>query len=449
MTSTWLRGAWLVLGMGLWTLVPAVSAADERVPASFVDEEAALDAALAQCDQGQTDACLAALDELADHAQSPRVRTQARTIAGRMRAVPSVASPAQESAPQSALPDDVTPTDRDEGGRILTLTTATGLGLGLYAPAMLVLTEPSDSRTAVGLYMLTAGVAFAAPYALTADGVSWGAANLGYYGGTRGALHGFLLAGLLGGDKVTSKGTLGSAMGVSVVEGTLGIVLGDAHGVTPGEANAMGVGNDIGMFVTAMGWVVAADSVQIDSPRGPAATVLIGAAAGAFGGLQLAHIDKLSWGDAETIRTAAILGGVAGGTIYAYADPQPDSATALGSLLGLGAIAGAVVGERLVVDRELSAGRAQLIGLATYAGALAGAGTVFLFGGDTGKAYLSGVTVGGAIGFGVVLAGARDAPVARRAANWLEQHADVLSSVQVGPAQVGPHTMGVSLGAAF
>jgi hypothetical protein len=452
MTSMSVRGAVLVLAMGVCAFAPGVSAAAgpaEREPAAAVDEEAALDAALALCDQGRTDECLAQLDALATDAQWPRVRTQARTIAARMRTASGPATPVQETAPQSALPDDVTPTDRDEGGRILTLTTAAALGLSLYGPTMLILTEPDDGRTAVGLYMLTAGVSFAVPYALSSEGVPWGAANLGYYGGTRGALHGMLLAGLLGGTETTTKGAFGGAMGLSVLEGALGIVLGESQQVTPGEANAIGVGNDIGMFLMAMGWVAAADSVELDSPRGPAATMLVGAAAGAFGGLQLAHIDGLSWGDAETIRTAAILGGFAGGTIYAFADPQPDSATALGSLLGLGAIAGAVVGERLVVDRELSAGRAQLIELATYAGALAGAGTVFLLGGDAGRDYLTGLTIGGAAGFGLVFAGARDAPVLRRTADWLEQHGDILSSLQVGPAQVGPHTMGVSLGAAF
>ncbi len=410
-------------------------------------EEMALDAAVADCEAGRVAECLTELDGLSAKAESPRVRAQARTIAARMRRTPAPAATPQARGMAAELPAEPTETQRTEGGRALTLTTTTLLGLGLYGVTLPTVLHTQDDRALVGWYMLAAGASFGIPYALTRDGSTWGQANLGYYGGTRGALHGVYLAALLTDNKADTDLILGMASLFSIAEMSAAHIWAGRANLGPGEANAMGVGHDLGMFLGMTLWMVASGDSIKDAQRGLPAMLLLGGAGGAFGGLNLARVDQLSWGDAEAIHATSLLGILAGGTVLGYIksdDPGP-----VGVLLGIGALGGAWAGERLVHDRELSAGRGLMLDLGTLAGGLAGAGTAYLAGADDYRPYLTGSLLGAVAGFALVFAGADDMPVLRKAASWLEERSDLLANLQVSPTLVAPNTMGVALGSSF
>ena len=91
-------------------------------------------------------------------------------------------------------------------GRGLLLASSLYTGLALYGPTFPIVFENANGSTKVGLYMLGAGAGFFVPFVFTLHNpISYGQANLAYYGNTRGIAQGALLSNTLNLDNTNAK----------------------------------------------------------------------------------------------------------------------------------------------------------------------------------------------------------------------------------------------------
>jgi hypothetical protein len=305
-----------------------------------------------------------------------------------------------QQAPAAAL---------DQDGRPLLIAGTTLLGLGFYGWAVPVALDVDDGRGAVAAYMLTAGSSFLVPWLLTKDQpVSYSMAQLSLYGGTRGIMHGALLYGLVnGGADTDERGAIATAMLTSVAESFAGYHWARSSAMAPGTAHTIGNGGDLGM---AWGGLVA-DLVDTNT-RGGSALALVGAGAGLYAGQRLAAKRDYSWGDAEVMRTSALVGVLDAVAVASLFDTD-DSATYSAAAL-IGSAAGAYLGDRLVRDTDFRVGESLLLDFGTFAGAALGLGGAYLASSDDSdeRLYLMAAGAGASIGFGAMYAFL--APDARR-----------------------------------
>jgi len=105
-------------------------------------------------------------------------------------------------------------------------------------------------------------------------------------------------------------------------------------------------------------------------------SILAASAAGLTAGALVADERAYSWGDAEVVRTAGLLGAGLAATAVDISDtenPNPYVAAAMAASLG-----GIVGGDRLVARRNFSVGQALLIDAGTIAGGALGLGVAYL-----------------------------------------------------------------------
>lgn len=296
---------------------------------------------------------------------------------------------------------------QDGNARVALLGGSTALGLGLYGWALPDGLGIDDSRWRTGLYMLTASGSFIVPWLLTEDPVAPAAAELAFYGGSRGFGHGYLLHDLVLGrqdrvecdidlciveDDGPGRNLSGSVTGIA--EGIGGYALAEALDLSPGHANAITVGGDWGVL---MGLGVA--QLTNAGDRGVGAAGLGGTALGLWLGHRFGRSPEYSYGDAEMLATPGWLGLYAGASITDAAGGGNDAVTAAAMALGT---AGLVVGNLLVQDRDYTFAQSTLTRLGTVAGGLLGLGTAVILDesvDDMLAASLS--TAGAAAGFAI------------------------------------------------
>ena len=323
----------------------------------------------------------------------PAARSVAASFAARVRALriarlasppPGSMNPGPRSAASSTGPGAVPAPDN--AGHVPFLLTTTALGLGLYGwtlPGALGVHANEAPRTFLGLYMLGAAGSFALPFFAThGDNVSAGQANLAFYGGTRGAYLGQLLAALISGDVSSSNryGTFaGSLLAGSVLGLTTGMVIADRSRMSPGQAHTTGV---IGDFGLGMGFGFAflfgfddSEQTRDSQARRIGGTALLGTSAGLVGGYWLGLHRDNTWGDAEVMRASGLCGVLAGITV---ADGLNTGKQASAATLMVAGALGAVVGDRLVVNTDFTVGQSIVVDLSTVAGGLASAGLLYL-----------------------------------------------------------------------
>jgi hypothetical protein len=406
---------------------PAAAGADDEV--TRARREALIDLGVKALAAGRLDTAELAFEEAAALPGDP-----AREAYARGEAIPPPASAGSQPQPPrqpraappappatSATSASARPSN-SASARATFLSTTTLLGLAAYGwslPLTLGVDVDDSGRAFLGLYMVTAGASFVAPYFLTRGrGVTPAEANLAWYGGTRGLWHGALVAAILGGDvgpdSELRPWTAGLLLG-SVGEMAAGFALAERAGISPGHARTIGVGGDFGLGI---GFATGAllglhhnERTADQQARGMASMGFLGAAAGLGGGYLLGRQRQNTWGDGEVLRAAGLLGVWLGVTANLVFDWNPetwdDEKKFFTSLIAGGAL-GLVVGDRLVLDTDFSVTESVLLDLAMVAGGLGAAGLTYLLSGDQDvgpEPFAVAAAVGGIAGFtGVYLA---------------------------------------------
>ena len=326
---------------------------------------------------------------------------------------------------------------RNQEGRPWLMTSSAVLGLGFYGWALPYVLDVQDGSQAFGTYLLTAGGSFFVPLLLTSDSpVTTSAAGLYWYGGSRGIVHGVLLADAFDDDPSDSRAPVGWAMALSLTESIAGYQYAKLASVDGGTAQAISIGGDFGFL---WGYTVS-DLTSSDDQRGSSAQsagMLIGSLTGMLGGRVIARSRAYSFGDGTVVRTSGALGMLVG-TAFAdgavnhsrgSSDSKPYSAGLL-----VGSVAGLAIGDRLVSGRDFSGGDGVLMQLGSGLGALMGLGVIAITdpqGTDNSAAYWAGSAVGGVLGYAVTYSG-----LSRRAVSRATESSSGAWRVEIAPEGV-------------
>ena len=296
--------------------------------------------------------------------------------------------------------------DTSVGPRALLVGTYCLLGLFFYDWAVPVVLDVEEAGAAVGLGLLAAGASYYIPYKLTSGRpVTYGEAEMVRTGAIRGLVDGGLLWALLGPDDDESSdddespedGGTAMVMGASIVGGAIGSRWARAAQMTPGTAAMIANGSDFGMLATG-GLLVL---FEVEESRGVAGALLAGGAGGVAMAYYRARPRPYSWGDAQAVRDAGILGAFTGMMVVDWTGSEDEKAIASVALVGMAA--GLAVGDRLVQRTELTPGQAVLIELGMIAGSVAGLGVAYVLASDDAdeSVYLTSAVAGAAAGYGL------------------------------------------------
>ncbi|MDX2090382.1 MAG: hypothetical protein SFX73_21165 [Kofleriaceae bacterium] len=413
------KATW-VLGLAT-SLLASVAYADEApappappveaMPSDSPELEARYRAALELMFDGKLAVAATELEQIAALTVDPTRRATAGELAQAMRARLAIVVTPPSLAPPSAI---VGPHDASEptvanrssrGGRYAYLASAGALGVGLYGPALTIAADSDSVKLSVGLYMLGAGGSFFAAYALTRDKpISWGVTDAWIHGATRGMWRGYSLLQVFRGDPDYSdpyeyedpfRADFTSVALGSLAEGTAFALVADHLHASPGLTNALGKASDYGSLLALGLTATVADESEI-SLRMAAGTMLLGAGVGYGLGYAYAQHRDLTWGDSEAIRAGGIVGLVTAAVPLVIA--EPDSSRAIAGTLVAGGVAGLVIGDRLVRDRDFSPGQGVIMEVSTLAGGLVGGGVGFLVSPDDNKTEPKVIAIGAALG---------------------------------------------------
>lgn len=271
------------------------------------------------------------------------------------------------------------------------------MGLVLYDWAVPYILGVEDPKAGVGLGLLSAGASFYIPFSTTSRRmVTYGEAEMVRTSALRGLPYGALVYDLIRSDDEEGGRALASLLMASSLAGGIG----GSHWarktqMTAGTARMVANGSDFGMLA-AGGLLVFCDA---EDDHVIAGSLLAGGIGGVAVAYHRAKALPYSWGDAEALRTAGILGAFAGAVVLEWSDTEDERAYAAG-VLG-GCAAGLVVGDRLVERTELTGGQAILIELGTIAGGVTGLGLAYLLASDNADAtiYLTSSMVGATAGY--------------------------------------------------
>jgi hypothetical protein len=289
----------------------------------------------------------------------------------------------------------------DQEGRFLLLGTTTLLGLGFYGWAVPVMLDMDDGRLILATYMFTAAGSFVVPFLYTRGRpVTYGMANAGFWGATRGLVGGIYLATLL--DDTSDRTAVGLGMAGSLGAGLAMYDWARRTDMSAGDAHVIGNFGDFGHAWALSGMLIA----QPDEDRLFAAAALAGGGAGLVLGATRAPRLPYTWGDAEVQRGGFYLGmynALALWSLLVGDDPSDDQGRILGALMIGGSAAGLHVTDRLLVGHDFTAGQGILVNLGMLAGGLMGAGLGVLIAGDDsdGRVIVTLSALGANAGFGL------------------------------------------------
>lgn len=313
---------------------------------------------------------------------------------------------ARVSAALAELAPEVT---LDQDGRFLLLGTTTYLGLSFYGWAVPAVLDIDSGRGILASYMFTAGASFIVPYLYTRTRpVTYGMANAGFWGATRGIAHGLYLGEIIhGNDTGDEFGNdsgerlrLGLGLAASLGEGLAGYHWAKSANLTAGQAHTIGNYGDYGNAAAAATMLI----LQPDAEEVVMAALLAGSGLGLGWGAHRYPSLPYSWGDAEVQRAGVFLGALNGAMAWDWIfgdNASDDQARIMGAMLLGGSAATMTLVNRALVGKEFSAGQSILIDLGTIAGGLVGLGAAALAegaGGD-GTLFLTLMTAGADIGF--------------------------------------------------
>lgn len=329
-------------------------------------------------------------------ARTRRAMTAAEAAAFRQRVLDALSG----GAPNALL---------DHSGRGELLRGAFVLALGYNGYAVPIALDVQDSRTAVGLYTITAAASFFLPLALTAQApVTQGQASLAMWGGIRGIFHGMMVAAFF--DQASDRAVFGYGLVGSLTEGIGGYIMAGRMNLAQGHADAMGMLGDIGGGVGLAGSYLLSSGTDTDDDAIWAAGVLT-SFAGVWAGHRLARWEHTTRGDVGVFRAATLTGAWAGfAAAYVLNEDRPgevrEGRPETGGAL-LGAAAGLVAGRVLTRGRDFSNADGTIVSIGALGGGLLGAGLGYLATpeGDAEDGVFLASATGALVGFGLTYAG--------------------------------------------
>jgi hypothetical protein len=396
---------------------PADPGAALLTPPAVARDRLYIDAGLEAILLGDLRRAEALFSRAALEASTPELRASAALLAQRTAALadrrselPPVVS-RRAPAPRAARPATARP---------VFLLTTTVLGVAAWGwtlPMALGVDDSEDARATVGLYMLTAAGSFIVPYMLTRSReVTWGQANMAFYGGTRGLEYGLLISNIVFGEEGGNiDGDSERAFAASLLLGSIsGVIAGSwwagSSRMSAGDARTVAVWGDYGLFAGFVtGHVFGWDDLtgEFGEPRfdararATAASGAVGTVLGLTVGRQLSLARTNSWGDGEVMRGAGLLGVMAGLTT-AVGFGYDDSSRSTLLTMAIGGGLGLAGGDLLVRNTDFSVGESILTDLALVSGGLGAAGLAYLVAPNAdGAAYLLAGTLGAAVGGGL------------------------------------------------
>ena len=291
-----------------------------------------------------------------------------------------------------------------EGGSRFLINNAF-LALTFYGAATPAIVAPTEAKTSLGLYMLTSGAGFFVPYLLTkGKQITDGAATLSFYGQSRGMVHG-LVAPLLFTSNPNFRGTVGTSLGFSVLEGCVGFLWADNAKMTHGKTVSLGVYGDFGMGIglaaTHFSGLYELND-DVITARSIASGILGGTVLGMSTGLLLNKNTNYTKGDALALRTSGLIGASIPTTLLFMAKESAEIEGKHYSLAAsLGAAAGLAFGHALAKKNELTTTQGVMIQLGSLAGGAVGMGVSYL-GTDNSRAIVAGGTIGALLSYGLL-----------------------------------------------
>ncbi|MFB6248728.1 MAG: hypothetical protein ABEL97_09180 [Salinibacter sp.] len=272
---------------------------------------------------------------------------------------------------------------------------------GLIEGGLLAGALGTQDGNAATIVLLGGAAGFFVPLFATQDTrVTEGEADATFYGGLQGYGHAVQLTALFTGGDAEGRGTAGLAALLGAAEGTAGYLAARRNDWTGGHAEMITYtglgGNAIGLGLGAA--LLGEDDTADDERRARVlgGTALLGSLAGMYLGHRMGRTDRYTEGDARIYVQTAVQGANLVGS-FLSGDEFPNART--GSLLLTGsAVAGGLLGRRLVRDRDFTGTQGNLVALGSVAGSLLGL-AVTLESGETATAIAQ--ALGSAAGFGV------------------------------------------------
>jgi hypothetical protein len=320
----------------------------------------------------------------------------------------------------------------DQEGRTALITGTTALAMGYYGLALPNAFNIENGNTIAGFWLLSSGLGFVLPYALTSHSrVTPAMATMAIQGGMRGIFDGWLLYGLIKGegfmDNVAYGGEpyLGIGVAGSLLEFGIGYMIADKADMSAGTASMIAIGGNLGLGLGFETYGLAVGDGEGDV-RTMAATVLGVSALGYAAGSAFAHSSHYTAGDATVFTTAALLGA---GVPPALASlTESEEARLYLGLSMAGCIGASVIANGFLATRDFSSAQGNYVSLATTAGGLMGAGLGLMAVGesDNGNTILA-LTAAGATGAFMLMCSSYSdrAAASARSSSW---------NLQINPA---------------
>jgi hypothetical protein len=289
----------------------------------------------------------------------------------------------------------------DQEGRARLLGGTALMGLAFYGWAVPTILDVDEPRTEVALYMLTAGASFFGPWIATRDRtVTRSMADLGFYGATRGAIHGLLLHEALAGETASARRERTETAAALI--GSIGGAVAGYWWARDGrldlaDARTIGLGGDAGLLY-GLGTAHLVDA----GSRAAAGLAVAGSGAGLAIGRALADRRPYAPGDVSVLTTGGLLGAYTAIAVMDWTGTERSRAYTAAAMAG--GLAGFTAADRLVRHTDFPEGQGRLIGLGTVAGGLVGLGLAYLVTGDEADdatLFLTASSLGALAGFAV------------------------------------------------
>ncbi len=274
-----------------------------------------------------------------------------------------------------AVPTETT--DAMEGRGFL-LAASLLSGVTTYGPGIVSMINSSNDRLNIGIYMLGAGSCFFVPFFTSRNKpVSYGQANMVYYGLSRGFAHGVLTGLCIAPSDSNHEAQIIASSGVimGLSEAFIGYHLVRNLHISNGNANLMTVYGDFG-FYAGLGVAVQCRMIENEQGRAIAAFTAAGALLSEATGYYVGKKYPVSAGDAEIIYTTGILGGFLPLWMINLANPKHPADYITPTVI-TGA-AGMFVGHKLMNDKNFSFTQGFITKIGTVAGGLVGCGLTYL-----------------------------------------------------------------------
>ncbi len=278
---------------------------------------------------------------------------------------------------QSAVPTSGVET-LDQRGRSSLLWGSTLWSLLYYgSAASYVFSSENNFEPSAATYLIAGGVGFLLPALLTNNAnVTEGAASLALGGMFQGAMHGWLIGGLVAGEDLGPKTGFGLSILAGVSETVVGYVVGSNTGIKEGKAGVINTTEFYSMVCGGLlGLTILGPSFSANEGiRLSSGLALAGAAGGIILGNIISNNQYFSATDATVYGTSGLLGlTLPYAVMVALLDGKIDGRIVSG--LGIvGTAGGLLLGNELVKGLNYRGEDGTIVVLGTIAGALIGIG---------------------------------------------------------------------------